>query len=433
MNSEQSETSSELRRDALEPLESHGSQGEPITPAPSKTGRGPAWLALLLAMAAALGSAWLWWAGPAGDDVVSQQLATDLRQLGQTDSRLSSEVSDLRDAVESLSAVDTGHLGELDQGLAADRARLEQLQGQLQEQQALTQSLQAALDSNHRRLQAAESTVARLSARELNAREDLDLAEVDYLLRLASERLVLFADAAAADQALALADAHLASLDNPLYLGVRQAIAASRRDLAAVERPDAAAIAGRLDALQAAIPGLPFQAERTAATPDRAPVPEGWWAKLKATLASLVTVRRSSDDANARLSLADEDYLRQRLWLQLDLARLAAMRRDPDAYADALQRARSTTMDWFDDQARPTLAFLGDLDRLEALQVMADWPDISAPWQSLQLLRATPAVPAAPAAAVPGNDPAGGQTGGNKSGTDDTRDSGTDAGEGDEA
>ena len=88
------------------------------------------------------------------------------------------------------------------------------------------------------------------------------------MLRLANERLKLFADPAAADAALEVADLHLAALDNPMYVGVRQEIAAARRALATIDLPDYLDLAHRLDRVQEAIPGLSFRGE---AAPAAAP------------------------------------------------------------------------------------------------------------------------------------------------------------------
>ena len=65
-----------------------------------------------------------------------------------------------------------------------------------------------------------------------------DIAEIDFLLRVANERLQLFSDPLAADLALQAADVQIEALDDPMYLSVRQRIASSRQALAAVPRID---------------------------------------------------------------------------------------------------------------------------------------------------------------------------------------------------
>jgi uroporphyrin-3 C-methyltransferase len=371
-------------------------------PKPRRGGSALALLALLIALGAAAGSTWIWWQGQLSGETEGDRLSSEISRLESNDSRLSSQLQDLGKALESLSAAGgSDRLEALQARLSEDRAQLRALQQTVQEQGALTASQQKAVDVMHGRLLATEAALAEVSGRELNARGELDLAEVDYLLRLASERLQLFSDRPSADRALVLADAHLAALDNPAYLGVRQAIAKARSELGAVDVPDDLAITGQLDDLQKAIPALPFpeaSVPQAHAAPD---AEQGWWAKFKATFASLVTVRRSTEEENRRISLQDQDIIRQRLWLQLDAAYLALMRHDQRAFGHALERARGSLADWFDPASTEVQGFQASLAELLALRVEVEWPDISAPWSMLQLVRSARGVPTpAPAPAA---------------------------------
>jgi uroporphyrin-3 C-methyltransferase len=379
-------------------------------PKPRRGGSALAILALLIALAAAALSTWTWWQGQLTGETEGDRLSSEVSRLESNDSRLSSELQDLGKAVESLSAASGPDRFEaLQARITEDRAQLQELRQSVQEQAAMTGSQQRAVDVMHGRMLAAEAALAEVSGRELNARGELDLAEVDYLLRLASERLRLFSDPVSAGRALILADAHLAALDNPTYLGVRQAIAEARAELDAVDSPDDLAITGQLEALQNAIPVLPFP-EATVPRENATPGAEdGWWAKLKATLASLVTVRRSTEEENRRISLEDQDIIRQRLWLQLEVANLALMRHDQQAFSHALQRAQGSLADWFDPASTDVQSFQASLATLLALRVEVEWPDISAPWSMLQLVRSAQAAPRptpGPAALQPAPSPA---------------------------
>jgi uroporphyrin-III C-methyltransferase len=256
--------------------------------------------------------------------------------------------------------------------------------------------------------------MGQLSARNLDAAGELDLAEVDYLLRLANERLQLFSDPAAAERALELADRHLAALDDPAHLGVRQAIATARRDLAGLALPDYLQVAARLDEIQAGIARWPFAAGSVAGPAAAAGVAAGagtetgWWARLKSTLAGLVTVRRSAGTEPA-LSLEDKDYVRQRVWLQLEIAQLSLMRRDQEAFRAALARVQESLATWFDPADEAVQAAGRSLSDLAATGLDADLPDITEPWNTLRLLRrnsaragqsAAPAVSPEPAPAT---------------------------------
>ena len=78
--------------------------------------------------------------------------------------------------------------------IEADGAQVNSLDQTVRDQLALSRSLQAAAESMQGRLLATEAALAGMSSQELDAGGELDLAEVDYLLRLANERLKLFSD-----------------------------------------------------------------------------------------------------------------------------------------------------------------------------------------------------------------------------------------------
>lgn len=369
-------------------------------PKPPRSGRLVAFLALLVALAALAGAAWIWWQDRHAADDEQARLLTEIARLDSGDGELRLRIKELRDELDSLASGDvTAEFRAMQQRMDSDREQLARLEQAIRDQLALSRSLQAATDSMQDRLQAAEAAVSGMSTRELDAGGELDLAEVDYLLRLANERLKLFADPAAADAALEVADLHLAALDNPVYTRVRQEIAAARRALAAIEIPDYLALADRLDRVQAAIPGLDFQGDTPAPVESQAAPDTGWWAKAKSALAGLVTVRRATE-AEGRLSIEDKDYVRQRVWLQVEIAHLALMRRDEASFHSALDRVMDSVTTWFKDDSDAFETITHEIDALRAIDIEPEVPDITAPWSTLRLLRGgrPGAAPAAPAA-----------------------------------
>lgn len=381
---------------------------EPPGPSAKKRGGFGSFLAMLLALAALALSGWNWWAAQDSGQGESEMLS-EVARLQAGDEELAFKITQLREELDMLASGDVSAEFDALQGrLEADRAQMAQVERAMQEQLALSRSLQAATESVQVRLQAAEAAVSGLSTRELDAGGELDLAEVDYLLRLANERLRLFSDPVAADQALEVADMHLAALDNPMYLGVRQEIGAARRDLADVELPPYLEIGQRLDAIQAAIPTLVFAEDVAEAAPASDPDPAGddWWSKTKDTFSSLVTVRRSTGGDDQRLSLEDRDFVRQRAWLQVEIAHLALMRRDERAFHSALDRVDESLQAWFATGTDAFESVAAEVESLKGLRIEVEVPDITGPWSTLRLLRsnAPPALRAEPAAGAPADD-----------------------------
>ncbi|NND58516.1 MAG: hypothetical protein HKN57_14815 [Xanthomonadales bacterium] len=355
-----------------------------------------AFFAFLFSLAALAGTAWMWWQDQSSLGLEEERMFEEMARLDGRDSELSLKLSEVRDELARLNTGDvSAEWQALQDRLQADRAKMEQVEKALDEQMSLARSLQAAADSVNGRMLAAEAALTGMSTRELDAGGELDLAEVDYLLRLANERLKLFTDPVGADQALEVADTHLAALDNPMYTGVRQDIAAARRNLAAVDIPDYLDLASQLDSIQQRIAQLPFKSSDPQKQDGSAAAADGWWEKVKGVFSNLVTIRRSTDEENARISLQDKDFIRQRLWLQLEIAHLALMRRDQKAFTIALERVRESLVTWFDPADSSVQSVSDQLDALDAIKVRADVPDITAPWSTLRLLRAGQSRPVA--------------------------------------
>jgi uroporphyrin-3 C-methyltransferase len=264
---------------------------------------------------------------------------------------------------------------------------LANLLGQAGEDQASISAAQASVRSLEQRLSATESGLVSVAAASQNSSEALDLAEIDFLLRTASERLQLFADPVAADLALQAADVQIEALNDPMFLSVRQRIAASRQALAMVPVVDPVQLAARVSELQSKIPGLPFRGEAETQPQPELPEDAGWWQRFKHTLSSLVTVRRRVPEDQSLLSLDDKDYLRQGLWLQLESARLALMRNDSDVYVGSLDRVNTTVEQFFQNGSSQVQALLMGVEELRQTDIAPEMPDISGPWTKLRQLR----------------------------------------------
>jgi uroporphyrin-3 C-methyltransferase len=355
---------------------------------PRRSGSGLAFFALLAALAAVAGTAWLWWQGSAGPGEESARSADELARLGSSQNEISQQIQALRTRVDSLESSDSGSaLAGLQSRTDAQQATVSGLRQSMADQVALTRSLQSALEAMQSRLLAAEAGLADIATLDLDGRGELDLAEVDYLLRLANERLQLFSDPRAADRALELAEMHLAAMDSPMYLGVRQRIAEARVALSDVTLPDMFEITRKLDEVQSSLASIPFKGDQDPEAEAPGPDAEGWWAKVKRVFSGLVTVRRSAPEDDELLSLDDKDFVRQGLWLQLEAARLSLIRNNQDAFIEALQRAQNTLRNWFEPGGDEFGSSNRALDELLQLNIEPEMPDITAAWSTLRTIR----------------------------------------------
>ena len=116
-------------------------------------------------------------------------------------------------------------------------------------------------------------------------------------------------------------------------------------------------------------------------------------------------MRRSTEDENQRISLEDKDCVRQRIWLQLEIAHLALMRRDQQAFRSSLERVRESLAEWF-VQDEAFQAVDADIEALQVIDIDMEVPDITAPWSTLRLLRNTTPIPAVAPVEMPADEEA---------------------------
>ena len=347
-----------------------------------------AFMAFIFALAALAGTAWMWWQDEMVGEKSDDRIVAEFVRMESADNELSLKLKQIQGEMKSLAGRDSSaQIATLNKRLAADGVQLAGLDQTTRDQLALSRSLQAAAESMQGRLLATEAALAGMASQELDAGGELDLAEVDYLLRLANERLKLFSDPRAADQALEIADMHLAAMDNPMYLGVRKEIATARAALAAVNIPDYAGITSQLDAIQEFTALLPFRGSVPVSQESAAAGETGWWEKVKSAFSNLVTIRRSTVEENERISLEDKDYIRQRLWLQLEIAHLSLMRREQGAFRNSLEQVRVTLSTWFDAGDQAYQSANHGIDELLTLEIEVDVPDISGPWATIRLVQ----------------------------------------------
>jgi len=378
MNNEISTTENDSKANDLD------KPGEPEKSRPSAGGAGLAWLSLLVALSSLGASGWLWWQGSgAGQDAI-EKIADDLNRQEQRLAKADERVSAVESQVSDLRTVDSERrLRDLEQLIGSVKQSNAAWQAFESDSDARLRSMQAELENAKARLASAETRLSMVSARSVNSSAELDLAEVDYLLRLAQERLALFADAKSADRALEIAGRHIAAFDNPMYLGVEQEIAAARQKLSLLHPLDYQQLERKLDVLQTSLASLSFKGEGTISEQQQ-DAGSGLWSRIRNAFSGLVTVHRSTSEEEQLPVLADQELIRQRAWLQLEVARYAAARRDQKAYTAALDRFSNMLQRWFEP---PGGGVMDNLSELHQQNVDPSLPDISAPWAALRALQ----------------------------------------------
>ncbi len=351
----------------------------PAEPAPlptakeKKSGRGLAALALLLALAAAAGSAYLWWQSQ------TQGNETNTEFL-DAQARTDSDIRSLRTELAS---------------------RDDQLSDLLSDQQGLALQL-GGIEELNLRVQNMESELESMRGVSTSARRNWVMAEASYFLQAANASLQLNRNVSSALSALVAADDRLASLSDPALLSVRSMIASERQALSSLPQTDTTGIALALGNLAARAGTLRTKTDNPgsyATSPGQAAEEaEGQGLErakrvLGDAVKSLVTVRRTDQQASALLAPEEEFFLARNLELQLLTARLALLNEQPELFRQSIATSLEWLATFFDPEAPEVADAVVTLKQIEAAPVQISLPDIS---RSLALLRAIQAQGSAP-------------------------------------
>ncbi|WP_105102762.1 uroporphyrinogen-III C-methyltransferase [Microbulbifer pacificus] len=269
---------------------------------------------------------------------------------------------------------------------------IDELRQQLSQQNQIIQQLQQQLAGLQRNVTAQGNRLGQLG----NAsREDWQLAEADYLLRLANQRLMLEQDSRAALGLLQEVDTIVRDVDLSDLYGVRQQLTRDITALKLAENVDREGIYLRLRALEEQMTKLNIQPQFDLAKRDAAAAQHqaenqkvgedhfrSSWANFVDFLKGSVRIRDGEVDP-VLLSPQSETRFRQSLRLNMEQAELAVLRADDTVYKDSLNHARQLLLDYGVDNPQRQV-ILSELDALAQEKIRTDLPNLSASQSALR-------------------------------------------------
>ena len=277
---------------------------------------------------------------------------------------------------------------ELGRDINALRGRFEDGLSRLSEQVLDTgqniNELRSQLDETARRIMTADPT----------GRTDWLIAETEYLLRLANQRLLLEKDHSGALKILQAADGVLAETDEAALFPVRRAVSREIADLKAVGDIDREGLYLKIDALIEQVrkldndlffqdsPLLELGLSETS-TEDVS----NWQSRMDATLERLeqyLVIRRRDEPVEPLMAPEQIYYLKQNLRLMLEQAQLALLDRNQEVYARSLEKAEAWIEEYFRSTDPVTKAMVATLGEVSQASIDPELPDIS---ESLRLLK----------------------------------------------
>jgi len=326
----------------------------------------------------------------------TQQTAQDLASINNS---LSNSLA-AQKSLEQQLAVANAAVKEQADLLASQQAKFDAQEKSLDEAKERFDRQEQLLDSERLKMQQREAelkaTVADVHKRVGSSSTQWMVAEAEYLMRVANERLNLARDTGTAREALLLADQRLRDTKDPGWNPVRNQLARDIAALDAAELPDTAGVAARLEALAEQVPQLQL-ANATLGGPERSAPGEtsltpreerNWdtllndlWAGFKDT----VRIRRRDKPVAAMLAPEQQFFLYENLRLYLESARLAVARADRELYRDSLNTVGSWLSTHFDNSDPLTQTTRNAVNELMRIDIRPLLPDISASLRSLQV------------------------------------------------
>ena len=225
-------------------------------------------------------------------------------------------------------------------------------------------------------------------------RSDWQLAEAEYLLRLANQRLVMSGEVRGSKALLQAADGVLVELDDVALISVRQAIAA---DIAALNRADSLDVEGlylRVAALSSNVEYLSLRSAKRWQSDEQLAAPEAtsdslWQTGLQkawVTLSQLVVVRQSEQRVLPQMSDVEVIQLQQGLHYLVEQAKFAVITGKQPLYNAAIANLQRWILDYYDAEEHNTAAMLSELQLLSDARVSQVWPDIGGSLHALQMV-----------------------------------------------
>ncbi|WP_191602748.1 uroporphyrinogen-III C-methyltransferase [Marinomonas algicola] len=227
-------------------------------------------------------------------------------------------------------------------------------------------------------------------------KEDWKLAESEYLIRLANQRLLMESDITGAESLLSSADQILGEMADPILFETRKAIAKDIQSLKATTAFDTEGLYLQLDALATQIEQLPQREPskewmKNNASNDAANnsdqeerTLQSTWTELWASVKSLIVINYNHKPIKALLPAADYQELVSSIQVQISVAQLALLKKQRTVYQTSLNHVVEAVSTHFDLKAKPVVAFMTSIT---ALQQINPQPELPLPRDSLTAIK----------------------------------------------
>lgn len=310
-------------------------------------------------------------------------LGTELSKEDREIAELNTQVADLQTGFKTLH----GQLAALETRVTTQDSQVERVVSEQSER------LNGKIDQARAELGASLEQVQRVLGK---TRTDWLVADAEFLLGAAAQRLYLTGDAKTTLAAMEAADERLRESAEPAIFKVREALAGEIHLLKEFTPPDLVGLSSRILALEAKIRDLPLllpHAEKPLAKGEATSKPETPPSTGEQPtvindalreLRGLVTVRHTDKPVGAVLSPEEAALVKEILLLKLETARMALVRGDETLYRDSVASSRAWLAEHFSTDQPSVKDMDGALKAIGEQGLKVAYPQIG---KALSLLR----------------------------------------------
>jgi len=235
--------------------------------------------------------------------------------------------------------------------------------------------------------------IARVQRQLGKTRGDWLIADAEYLLSAANERLHLIGDVNTTREALEAADQRLRESGDAGTFKVREEIAKEIAAIKSVVVPDIVGMYASIQTLQDQVDKLvlflPYTG-KTSAPPvekkEQSNEPtedQGLLDSAMNQLEDIVTIRHTEHDIKEILTPEEAHFIREQLKVKLEMVKISLVQHNEVLFQSSLADAKKWTEQHFNKNADVN-SFLAELDRFYNIKIHSQFPDISS---SLKMLR----------------------------------------------
>lgn len=226
-------------------------------------------------------------------------------------------------------------------------------------------------------------------------RGDWLVADAEYLLSVANERLHLIGDVNTTREALEAADQRLRESGDAGTIKVREQIAKEIAMLRNVTVPDVVGLYASIQSLESHVDKLslflPYSGKPLipskeihdhadeSASADEHKLLDSAISKLE----GIVTIRHSDQPVKEILTPEQAQFIREQLRVKLEMVKISLVQQNEALYQSSITDAKSWTESHF-TKNEDAKAFLAELNKFSAIKITSQFPDISL---SLKMIR----------------------------------------------